>query len=74
MKNKAVEGEWGGEGLKSNSYFEKSKSEFAFQLGQLLVTGDEDMIPAYIKEAIDYVTPKDDISDAEHTPETNTLG
>jgi len=73
MKNKADDSEWGDEGLKSNSYFDKSKSEFAFQLEQLLEDGDEDMIPNYIKEAIDYVTPKDDETDAQSTPEADTL-
>lgn len=52
----------------------KSKSEFAFQLEQLLEAGDEGMIPNYIKEAINYVTPKDDEANAEPAPEASTLG
>jgi putative ATP-dependent endonuclease of OLD family len=56
MKNKAEDNEWGTEGLKSNSYFEKSKSEFAFQLEQSLDNKNKDMIPKYIEEAIKYVT------------------
>lgn len=56
MKNKAEDGEWGSEGLKSNSYFKHTKSEFAFQLEQLLGDNDQDMVPNYIVEAIKYVT------------------
>lgn len=73
MKNKAEETEWGTEGLKSNAYFEKSKSEFAFQLEQILTADDQDMIPKYIKEAITYVTKTDEATNAEPTPEADAL-
>lgn len=77
MKDKAADDEWGDEGLKSNSNFKKSKSEFAFQLEQLLDSGDVSMIPEYIRSAIVYVTqPTENTEDGSTQPtsETNSLG
>lgn len=76
MKDKATAEEWGVEGLKSNSNFKKSKSEFSFQLEQLLEAGDDSMVPEYIRAAINYVTqpteePEDD--NTQSTSETDPL-
>jgi len=66
MKNKAEAGEWA-EGLASNSYFKKYKSDFAFYLNEGLGDQDVSMIPNYIIEAIKHVIPLDD--DSEETGE-----
>lgn len=56
MKDKALENEWGDEGLKTNGNFNKAKSEFSFQLQESLTDSDIGIIPDYIKAAIDHVT------------------
>lgn len=57
MKNEAEDGEWADEGLASNSYFKKSKSDFSFYLNEALDENDVSMIPKYIIEAIKHVVP-----------------
>lgn len=62
MKNKAGATEWA-EGLASNSYFKKYKSDFAFYLNENLTEQDVTMIPSYIISAIEHVNPLEENSE-----------